>query len=528
MSSFTRRTIMQSGLALASSAAAPRIAFAQRGGGKTIRTVGDITSYDPVVSATYSSHYHATMVYDTLFAYDSQYVPRPQMVDKFAVSDDKLTWTFELRDGLKFHDGTLVSTADVIPSIRRWGARDGAGQVMMKYVKEISAKDAKTFTIQLKDHFGLVIDLLGKNCFIMRKKEAETDPAQKIDTVIGSGPFRLNLGETKPGTQYVYDKFADYVPRKEAPDGLAGGKVVKVDRVIYVNMPDAQTAVAAVQAGEIDFYGGPPLDLLDQLSHDRNVKLQVLYAGANVGIIRFNFLHAPFDSVKCRQAILNLVNQTDYLKAIIGNPKYYKICGSYFGCDVPMENDANTSWFKAAPNYDRAKQLLKEGGYDGRPVILLQQTSYPPAKIAAEILADQMRRAGIDVRMEPMDGAAMWARSASKAPPEQGGWHMFITSAASTDADSPLWICHRTNGEKGWLGWPTDARNEELTTEWALGETVEQRKKIAREIQENAWNFVPYVWYGQWVQPVLMHANLNGVLSTPFAWSAPWWNAEKA
>src|SRR6185369_13084404 len=134
---------------------------------------------------------------------------------------DKLTWTFELRDGLKWTDGTAVTTADVIPSLKRWAARDGFGQHMWQRVKDISAKDEKTFSIQLKERYGLVVDALAKTstpiCFMMRKKEAETDPMQKITEVVGSGPFTLNLDETKPGTQYVYDRNPNYVPRSEPP-----------------------------------------------------------------------------------------------------------------------------------------------------------------------------------------------------------------------------------------------------------------------------------------------------------------------
>ena len=113
------------------------------------------------------------------------------------------------------------------------------------------------------DMFGVIST---PDLFIMRKREAETDPMQKIDKVVGSGPFILNEDETKVGTQYVYDKNPSYVPRSEPASGYAGGKVVKVDRVVYVNMPDGQTAVAALQAGEIDFYEIPPIDLLDQLA----------------------------------------------------------------------------------------------------------------------------------------------------------------------------------------------------------------------------------------------------------------------
>lgn len=534
MSNLTRRNVMQGGLAIAGAIAAPRLALGQNGGGRTITAVGvDLTSYDPVVSQALTTTYHAAKVYDTLFGLDLQQRPQPQMVGKYGVSDDKLTWTFELRDGLKFHDGTAVTSADVIPSIRRWAARSAVGQLMMTHVKDISARDSKTFGIQLKDRFGLVMEGLAGGsdggCFIMRKKEAETDPSQKIDTVIGSGPFKFNLAETKPGAKYVYDKNSDYLPREEASIGMAGGKVVKVDRVTYVPMPDAQTAIAAIQAGEVDFYDEPPIDLLKQLSEDKNVKVQVVDQLGQNGHIRFNHLHPPFNNVRCRQAILYIVKQLDYLKAIISNPDYYKTCASSFGCGTSTENDANTGWFGAAPDYAKAKQLLKEGGYDGRPVVLLQGTNWSIAKDAAEILADEMRRAGINVRLEPMDWAGVAARRAVKSPPDQGGWNVFISTAPGFFLGNPLSAYHQANGEKAWYGWPNDPKNEELRDRWVLAETVEDRRKIAREIQENEWNFVPQVFFGRWLQPAVMRANIKGVQPNRFGWVSPvWWNVEKA
>lgn len=533
MSNPTRRKVMQGALAAAGAIAAPRVAQSQNGSGKAIIEAGvDLTSYDPVVSFASTTTYHAAKVYDTLFGLDPQQRPQPQMVSRCDLSDDKLTWTFELRDGLKFHDGTAVTSADVIPSIRRWTARSALGQLLMPHVKDISARDSKTFSIKLKERFGLVVEGLagsvGGPCFIMRKKEAETDPAQKIDAVIGSGPFKFNLAETKPGAKYVYDKNPDYVPRSEPPSGMAGGKIVKIDRLTYMAMPDAQTAIAALQAGEVDYYGEPPIDLLEQLSQDKNVKLQVVDQLGQNGLIRFNALYPPFNNVKCRQAILYIVKQLDYLKAIISNPDYYKTCASSFGCGTPTENDANTGWFKAAPDYAKAKQLLKEGGYDGSPVVLLQATNWSIAKDAAEILADEMRRAGINVRLEPMDWAGVTARRANKSPPDQGGWNVFTGTAPGFFIGNPLFSYHQANGEKGWFGWPTDPKNEELRNQWQLAETIEERRQIAREMQENEWTFVPHVLFGRWLQPAVMRANIKGVQPNTFSWSSPvWWNVEK-
>src|SRR5689334_8891389 len=304
----TRRSVLKGGVAAAAlTGLAPALARAQATPAKTIRGVmhGDLRSFDPIWTTANITAYHGAMIYDTLFGIDAQQNPKPQMVDKWALSEDKKTYTFQLRDGLKFSDGSPVTTADVVASVRRWAVRDGAGQHMMLRVADISAKDDKTFEMKMKQPYGLTIDAFAKTstplCFIMRKKDAETDPNQQITEYIGSGPFTFNQTETKPGNRYVYDKNPNYVPRSEPPSGIAGGKVVKVDRVIYENIADEQTAMAALQSGEIDFYEVPPIDLLPQLEGDSNIKLQVLSELGNVGWLRVNYLHPPFNNVKARQ-----------------------------------------------------------------------------------------------------------------------------------------------------------------------------------------------------------------------------------
>lgn len=424
-----------------------------------------------------------------------------------------------------------MTTADVVPSLKRWAARDGGGQHMMLRVRDIAPKDEKTFVIALKEPYGLVLDVLAKTstpiAFMMRKKEAETDPMQKIDQVVGSGPFTLNLSETKPGTQYVYDRNPNYVPRAEPPSGIAGGKVVKVDRVILINMPDAQTAVAALQAGEIDFYEVPPTDLLPQLESDPNIKIEVLNKLGNVGQIRLNFLHPPFDNVKARQAMLYIVKQSDIIKASFGDSKYARTVPSYFGMGTPMENDANTDWFKGGQNLAKARELFKEAGYDGRPIVLMQATNIAIMSNTAQVLAQQMRQAGLNVQVEAMDWSNVVQRRANKAPPNQGGWNIFITWSGGNAIGNPILLAaHAATGDKAWFGWPSDAKQEELRTKWALAPTLEERKAVARELQANAWTFVPQLYYGQWVQPAAMRKNLRGVL--PVAEIVPWWNAEKA
>ncbi len=530
----SRRTFVKGAAASAALVSAPNLLVAQPApaAARTLRTVlhGDLQVFDPIWTTANMTGNHSLLIYDTLFGMDEARKSQPQMVDTWGVSDDKKTYTFTLRAGQKFHDGTDVTTADVVASIRRWAARDGSAQHMFRRVVDTPVKDEKTFQIVLKEPYGLVLDAIGKletNLpVIMRKKDAETDPNQQVTTKVGSGPFMFNERETRSGQRYVYDKNPAYVARSEAPSGMAGGKLAKVDRVIIENMSDQQTALAALKAGEIDFYETPPIDLLDQLEGDPNIRLEVLNKGGNVGMCRLNWLHPPFDKVEARRAMLHLIKQEDILKAVFGNPKYYRGCGSLFGCTGQMQSEVNTDWFKGGQNIARARELFKQAGYDGRPVVILQATNIAFMNNASLLVFQWLKEAGVNAELAPSDWGAVISRRAVKKPVAEGGWNIFITWGAGEGFDNPIgFVGHTANGEAGWFGWPKDDLQEKLRDDWALAATLDERKAIARKLQENAWNYVPMALLGQWAPPVAMRANLKGFIPIPA--HVPFWNVEK-
>src|SRR5213079_3613086 len=106
----------------------------------------DLKIVDPIWTTAYIVRNHGYMIYDTLFAMDAKGEIQPQMVDKYEVSPDKLTYTLTLRDGLLWHDGAPVTSEDCIASIKRWAAKDSLGQKLMTFIDTITAVDAKTFT----------------------------------------------------------------------------------------------------------------------------------------------------------------------------------------------------------------------------------------------------------------------------------------------------------------------------------------------------------------------------------------------
>jgi peptide/nickel transport system substrate-binding protein len=186
-------------------AASLQTAHAQSRNQNIIRAVmhSDLKIVDPIWTTAYITRNHGYMIYDTLFAMDEKGDIKPQMVDKYQESTDKLTYVFTLRDGLLWHDVTPVTADDCVASIKRWAARDALGQKLMSFVDAMTVQDAKTFTIKLKEPTGLVIFGLGKPSsnvpFMMPKRVAETDPNTQISDFTGSGPFVFRREEWKPG-----------------------------------------------------------------------------------------------------------------------------------------------------------------------------------------------------------------------------------------------------------------------------------------------------------------------------------------
>ena len=498
---------------------------------KVLRIVphADLKNLDPIWTTAYITRNHGYMVYDTLFAVDQNLELQPQMVDTWKVSDDGLVYTFTLRDGLMWHDGKPVTSADCIASISRWGKRDGMGQKLMDFTKSMDAVDDKTFTLTLKEPYGLVLDSLGKissnTPFMMPKRLAEVDAFEQVPEVIGSGPFKFVKDEWVPGSKIVYVKNTDYVPRKEPASGAAGGKVVKVDRVEWVYIPDPATAMNALVNGEVDLWETPAVDMVPLLKTNADIEIKVIDPLGTQGWLRPNPLHPPFDNPKARQALLYAVNQEEYLQAIVGDPALYKVCAAYFICGTPNETSIGTEALSSV-NKEKAKQLLKEAGYKGEKIILMQPTDIPVLNNASLVTAQLLRDIGMDVEVQAMDWSTLTSRRAEKKKPSEGGWNVFHTYSTGADVQSPIANIGISGGgvEKAWFGWPTDAKTEELRDAFAREASADGKKKIIDELQSRLFEVVPYVNYGQWFQPMAWRKNLSGVVVSPVPF---FWNIDK-
>ena len=535
----SRRFVLTAGVAAAAlvGVGAPHLTRAQARPPRQARMVphGDLNILDPIWTTQNMAAYHGAMMYDTLYGIDANFTPQPQMVGKTDISADRKTYTFELRPGLKWHDGTAVTARDCVASLRRWQAKDGAGLHLFERVADTPVVDEKTFRIVLKEPYGLLLDALAKTstplCVMMKAEIAATDPNTQITKHIGSGPFKFIEAEYRPGSRVVYERNPDYVPRSEPASGIAGGKRVLLDRVIWDIMPDAQTAASALMAGEVDFFEVPPIDILPALSAAPGVKIEVFNKLGNVGQVRLNHLHPPFNNLAARKAAQLAINQEDIQRAAVGNPAYYRTCGSNFACGSAMGvEDGSEVLMLNAPmpqRQARAREYLKEAGYTGQPIVLLHATNIHVMNQTMLVVAQNLRQIGMNVQLASTDWGAVVTRRSNQNPPDQGGWNVFYTWSGGNATSSPISLfAHAAIGRKAWFGWPENALNEQLRNEWAAASTLEARRAVAQRLNRNQLEYVHDIKTGQWVGPVAYRGDrLRGLLAVPEV--IPWWNVER-
>ena len=527
MDRISRRQVIRGAAAVAAAATLNAPSTRAQKDTQTLRFIAeaDLKVLDPIWNTAYITRNHGYLVYDTLFGTDEKGQVKPQMVDRTTVSADGMTYTFVLRDGLKWHDGLPVVSEDCVESLKRWGKKDRFGQLLVAHTAKIVPIDKKTFTLELAERFGPVLEALGKPSsnvpFMMPGRIAALSADEPIKEVIGSGPFKFAQDEWQPGEQVVYLRNTDYLPREGAPSGSTGGKKVYLDKVIWRYIPDPMDAAEALAAGQVDWWEDPPLDFIPKIEQNPDLQTFVVDPLGAQGWLRPNFLHPPFNNKKARQALLHMMDQETYLAWAIGQSQYYRVCYSVFACGGPYATRIG-----AAPIVEhdlaRARELVKESGYDGHPIVVLHVTDRPHMNAAAIVTRQRLEAIGFKVILKPMDWSTYLVVRARKEPPDKGGWNLVHTWWQGLDVINPaVHFGVSGAGPRAWFGWPDVPQLEKLVTDWVHATDEAKRQQLADEVQRVALSEVTYVPWGEWFQPTAFRKNVRDVLKfgAPIFWN---------
>ena len=519
-----RRSVLQAAAALA----APAVVAAEAT--RVMRFIPqiDLVFIDPHTSTTNITRNHAGLVFDQLWGTDSNYRAQPQMVEGHVVEDDGLTWRIRLRDGLRWHDGAPVLARDCVASIRRWGARDVLGMEILAISNEITTPDDRTIVFRLKRPFPLLPEALGKpGAFMpamMPERLALTDPFKPVAELIGSGPYKFVANERLQGVRNVYERFGGYVPRPHGtPDRGTGPKITHFDRVVWTTMPDIGTAFASLQKGEQDWWEYAAHDLLPSIRRDPKLHAEVLETEGEFKLVRFNHTIAPFDRAAMRQVILRAVDQSDFVNAVAGVDASLQRTGVGFFPPGPSANDAGMDRLKKPLDVAAAKAALAAAGYKGERIVQVLPGDYPNVKAASEVLADLLKRIGINLDLQVTDWSTMTTRVSRKDPIDKGGFHIHMLSIPGLALATPLVNSRLRGNETVEAGWYNGPNYEAIRTRWATTTDLAQRAAYEREIQLDAMETVPFVPCGVTMQPSAWRSDLTGVLPGV----AKFWNVRR-
>ena len=491
----------------------------------------DLKVLDTHVGSIQITKIYSLMVYDQLFAWDEKWHVKPQMVGDWQVSPDKLTYTFKLRPGLKWHDGTKVTSKDVIPSIQRWAKRDPMGQKMTEFMAAFEAVDDDTFRIRLKEPYGFVEFTLGSAGgslpVIYREQDAKTDAFTGITTTIGSGPFKFNREGWQPGSKIVFDKNTDYPARNESADGLAGGKVVKVDRIEWTIMPDPGTSAAALVRGEVDLWDNPSGDQIPVIEKSKDVVVAPLTPFGNMGFLRTNALYPPFNNPKARLALAYAFDQRDFQRASTGDDeRWWKVCHSFFICGTPYGTEFGSDAVKTV-DLAKARQLMHEAGYKGEKLIMITTNEIAAIGALAQVATARLKEIGVNVEMQINDWGWVVTRMTKKDEPDKGGWHMFTSRGTASTYHHPLTniTAVMTCDGKNWNGWPCDEEAEKLRNAFIREADEKARMEILNKFHARLVEVQPYALLGNFMPLYAWRKNVDGVVKGAIL---AYWNISKS
>jgi len=467
---------------------------------------GDISDVDLHMTTHYLNRVVLLNVYDMLFALGEDMGPRPSLVDKYTVSPDGLVYTLTLRRAVKFHSGKTLEAKDVVYSITKMQNKGPRSGQFKKLIKSVEAVDPLTVKFTLNEvNAGFIATLANPiaPAVIYPDGEAERQGGS-ITKPVGTGPFEFV--EWKKDSVVRLKKFAGYTVDDRPTSGFTGKRLALVDQVDFIPIRDSSVRAAALERGDVDV----ALSLTQQ-DVDRYKGKPGLTVAAKPGVsfsdLRFGFKKGIFmNNQKLRQAVAYAIDKEEIVKAVtfgLGKPAPAGIpVGTpYFG--AVHGNDPY-----AKPNPEKAKQLLRDGGYKGEEIILdshLQPSIYPEIAV---VLQAQFQAVGMNVRVRTLESAALQTTW-------DGGEFAFFLSGLSPRPDAEIYYCQFWESTSTSTGY-NNPEYDRLCRAARTTMKPEDRAKVFADLETLLRTDVPWI-------PLVYEPQVQGWRSNVQGWQL--WSA---
>jgi peptide/nickel transport system substrate-binding protein len=404
---------------LSAGEAAAKFTCPKKGGDFVFAGEAKVNSLDQHTSSAISTRNNAMNMLEALMTRDENNDPIPELADTVEESPDKLTYTFKLRQGVKFHNGKDLTTEDVVASFDRY-KKIGYERGMLDNVDHWEAPDKFTFVIKMKKAQPTFLEEISSFSvpIVIIPSELKDTPAQRLEP-IGTGPFQLV--EFVADSHVKMKRYEGYKPNERFEDrtGFGGYKVACVDTVTYRIVTESGARVAGLETGEFQAVEDVPTKAQAELKTNKNVTLAPLQNWW-IHIMLPNTSFPPTDNLFVRKAIQATLDMDEIMDAATDGAYRLNIGFQYPGRKSYTEAGKETYNIK---NAELAKKYLKEGGYKGEPVILLTNKDYTSMYNAALVVSEQLKAVGINAKLDVVD----WPTSIQRQERDPVGWNFFFT-----------------------------------------------------------------------------------------------------
>jgi len=458
-------------------------------------------------------------VYEGLFEFDANYEPQPYLAESYKVEENGKVYTVKLRKGVLFHNGKEMTTEDVEASFNRWMKNNQGGNMIAPYFDKLEVINPYELKFIFKEAYAPFISVLGSYVsnqkFVVRTKELiEKYGDNIIREHIGTGPYKFI--EWIQDQQVVLERFDNYVPNDKPVSGFAGKRTAYADKIIIKSVSEQATRLAWVQTGEFQFAEEIPQDQYEIVNNDSNLIPEIVKPDAGLMVI-INCGTPPFDNKKMRRALAYAIDMEEFGRTVIGNEKFWSVDGSLYpkGTVWYEENSAAGIY----NNYDpqKAKDLLKEAGYDGTPIVLLNGQDDKVEKYGAIALKAQLEKAGFNVELELFDRPTVVERRFKKK-----GWNVNLSIFHQACPDPQ--VNGAWTGTNAWVSnWDDDDSHamDEIFARMMKETDKKKRFEIVKEFYSKTWETLPYIKTFEFSRMHARNQNLKGykTFCQPFFWN---------
>jgi peptide/nickel transport system substrate-binding protein len=442
---------------------------AEATGGTLIAAIGgDPDQLDPHTTSSSFAFTVLENVYDTLVQPGDDLTMEPALAEEWETSDDLLTWTFTLREGVTFHDGSELTAEDVVASFERI-AEEGANAFRLDAVEAFEATDERTVTLRLNRPAPNLLEQIGPFKGMAIAPAAAIEAGTLGDEPVGTGPF--SFVSFSPGNNVVLEANPDF-----------WGDGPYLDGVEFRVIPDESVKITNLETGEVDWIDSVPPQQITSLEDSDDLVLGRV-AGNDYWYLALNNEREPYDDPEVRRAIAFALDPATIAEA------------AKFDAATPNETaiPETSFWYLDYAPYgrdvDQAQQLLDDAGVSGLTMDLMVTNEFPETVTAAQVISSQLEEVGIEVSIRTEDFSTWLADQG------EGEFDAFALGwLGNIDPDDFYYAQHHSTGGFNFHGFE-DAEVDQLLDDARVELDQDARKDLYDQAATRIVDLASYIYF---------------------------------